>query len=142
MGMTYHVPSDEELARIEAQGRERDKHEPRIEAARFEAATGRLHLELRDGASVSFPARSMSDFAEATDEQITEVELIGDGQILHWATLDVDMSTIALLQIVLKMRTPQSTGRQGGRANTPAKVAAAQANGKKGGRPHKVSQPA
>jgi hypothetical protein len=56
---------------------------------------------------------------------------------LHWPKLDTDLYVPALLQGVFgsKQWMAQQLGAQGGRSRTAAKVAAARANGRKGGRP-------
>ena len=58
---------------------------------------------------------------------------------LHWPRFDADVYVPGLMAGALGSRTwmARQLGAQGGRASTPAKAAAARANGAKGGRPRK-----
>lgn len=140
--LKYHIPSDEELALIERESRERDEVEPRVQSFRFDASSGRMTLEMRGGASVSFDPRTVRGLEAASDEELAGLELIGEGELLHWDAIDVHMTTVALLQIVFKMRDLFASARRGGASRSPAKAEAARVNGQKGGRPRKLSQAA
>ena len=58
---------------------------------------------------------------------------------LHWPRLDADVYVPGLMAGALGSRAwmARELGAQGGRTSTPAKAAAARANGAKGGRPRK-----
>jgi len=71
----------------------------------------------------------------ATEDQLAGVEVLGAGSGLHWEALDVDLSVPALLAGLFGTRAHMA--RRGGQATSPAKAAAARANGAKGGRPRK-----
>lgn len=144
----YPMPTDEEIAQIERETLARDEVEPRVASYSYDAASGRLTLHLRGpqefprGPSVSFAARSVRGLEDATDEQLGTIELVGNGSALHWDALDVQATTIALLQIVFKLRSVQDVARKAGSTRSPAKAASAAQNGRKGGRPRKVPQAA
>jgi hypothetical protein len=55
---------------------------------------------------------------------------------LHWETLDVDFSVAGLVNGIFG--TAKWMAARAGRAISPAKAAAARANGAKGGRPRKA----
>ncbi len=140
--VSYHIPTDEELAQIERESLERDEVEPRVESFRFDASDGRMTLEMRGGASVSFDPRGVRGLEAASDEELAGLELIGNGSALHWDAIDVQVTTVALLQIVFKMRGLFAAARKGGASRSPAKAQAARINGQKGGRPRKLAQAA
>lgn len=138
-----HTPiTDTELARIERKSRQRDAVEPRLTEARYDAATGHLMLTLRDDVRLSFPARQLKSLAGATDEQLADLRIMSRGAALFFDSLDVQMTTIALLQLVFKLRSWAELGQRGGQIKSAAKVAAARANGTKGGRPRKQAKQA
>jgi DNA invertase Pin-like site-specific DNA recombinase len=57
---------------------------------------------------------------------------------LHWEELDTDLSVAGLLAGLFGTRA--HLARQAGSATSPAKAAAARANGAKGGRPRRSAQ--
>jgi hypothetical protein len=58
----------------------------------------------------------------------------------HWESLDVDLGVPELVAGLFSTKTWMAElGRQGGKAKSAAKSAASRANGKRGGRPRKVS---
>jgi hypothetical protein len=61
---------------------------------------------------------------------------------LHWPTLDVDLYVPALVSGIFGTRDWMSKqlARVAGQAKSPAKAAAARANGAKGGRPRKAAR--
>jgi hypothetical protein len=92
-------------------------------------------VELTNGCTFAFPTALVQGLSDAQDEQLEEVELLGDGYGLHWENLDVDYSVQGLLAGVFG--TASWMAQRAGRATSPAKAAAARANGAKGGRPRK-----
>jgi len=137
--ITYKPITDEELECIEHETRERDKTEPRIKTARYDRKNGRLVMEMQGDAEVSVPARSLGVLADASDEELADLRIVSRGSALHWDRLDVQMTTISLLQLIFRVRTISDIARRAGSATSPAKTAAARQNGKKGGRPRKVA---
>ena len=86
--------------------------------------------------SASIPA-----LASATPEQLADVELGPGGSGLQWEALDVDLSVAGLLLSSLgRSQKLSELARITGQVSTPAKAAAARANGAKGGRPRKVAR--
>ena len=89
------------------------------------------------GARLTFPARNWPEFSQATDAELSniEVNIFGD---LHWPDLDYAVDSLGFLSKLIGIALPQYTGRIGGKATSHAKAVAVRANGAKGGRPRKV----
>jgi hypothetical protein len=126
------------LAQIEAanrRGRELRDSVPFASAARYDAASNRIVVDLTNGASFSFPPQLVERLADATPEQLAQVELLGDGYGLGWEELDEHLTVPGLLNGVFG--TAKWMARLAGQSRSAAKVKAARANGAKGGRPRK-----
>lgn len=131
--------SDEKLEAAEARARTMLETEPRAASARFDAATGRIVVDLTNGCTFAFPARRIEELERAGDAEIAEVEVAGAGCGLHWPSRDADLTIGGLMNGVFGTRKWMSElARRAGRTTAPAKAAAARANGAKGGRPRKV----
>ncbi len=113
-------------------------HEPRAAAARYDRQLDRVVVELMNGCTFAFPPCLAQGLEDATDDQVAEVEILGAGYGLHWEALDADLSISGLLAGLFGTRSYMA--RQAGRATSPAKAAAARANGAKGGRPRNSAQ--
>lgn len=113
--------------------------EPRAAAARYEAKTGRIVVDLTDGCTFAFPARRAQGLQKANDAALAEVEILGLGAGLHWESLDVDLSVPGLIAGLFgtKAWMDRQRAAHAGSARSPDKAAAARENGKKGGRPSK-----
>jgi hypothetical protein len=109
--------------------------EPRAAAARYDRQSGQVVVELTNGCMFAFPPRLAQTLAGATEDQLTGVELLGAGSGLHWPALDVDLSVPHVLAGLFGTRAFMA--RLAGASTSPAKAAAARANGAKGGRPRR-----
>ncbi len=80
----------------------------------------------------------------AKPHQLDKIEITPSGLGIHFPKLDADLYLPALLEGFLGSRRwiAAQMGRIGGKASTKAKSAAARRNGKLGGRPKKVIEPA
>ena len=125
--------TDVEIDAALARGRAARLAEPRAAGARYDGASGRVVVELTNGCTFAFPARLAQGLERATDEQLAAVEILGAGSGLHWEDLDVDLSVPGLLAGLLG--TAAWMAGRAGSATSPAKAAAARANGRRGGRP-------
>ncbi len=105
-------------------------------SVRFDPASERVIVDFANGAAVQFPARAVEGLQQASAEELAEVELLGETG-LHWETLDVDYSISGLMRGIFGSRHFLAAQRRGGQSRSPAKTAAARANGMKGGRPGK-----
>jgi len=116
-------------------GRIAQQSEPRATAARYDKKNGRIIVELTNGCTFAFPPRIVQGLEASTDQDLAAVEILGAGYGLHWETLDVDFTVGGLLSGMFG--TKAYMARRAGQATSPAKAAAARANGAKGGRPKK-----
>ena len=136
--MTAHW-SDKQIDAAIARGKEKMERDPRALAARYDPASGRVLVELNNGCTFAFPARKVQGLEDASNEEIAEVELLGVGFGLHWETRDVDISLDGLINGIFGTKAWMSElARRAGSVSSPAKAAAARANGAKGGRPRKA----
>ncbi|MFA7096136.1 MAG: DUF2442 domain-containing protein [Gammaproteobacteria bacterium] len=108
-------------------------------AARYDRHRSRIVVRLDTGVEVTFPTALAEGLAGAAPEALADIQISPAGLGLHWPQLDADLYIPALLQGVFGSRRwmAQQFGAAGGRARSPAKAAAARANGRKGGRPRK-----
>jgi hypothetical protein len=128
--------TDREIDAALERGRIAAETEPRAAAARYDAKSGRIVIDLTNGATFAFPARLAEGLADAAPEGLADIEILGRGHALHWEKLDVDYSVPGLVAGVFGTRRWMAA--RAGRARSPAKAAAARANGAKGGRPRKA----
>jgi hypothetical protein len=119
-------------------GRIAQASEPRAAAARYDRKAGRIVVDLTNGCTFAFPPRLAQGLEEATDDQLAEVEILGQGYGLHWEALDVDLSLPGLMAGIFG--TKAYMARRAGQATSAAKAAASRANGAKGGRPRKAAR--
>src|SRR5690606_40682136 len=86
------LTDDEILAQIAA-ARERAavEDEPRAEHAYYDAATGRVMVELKGGTVFGFPAEYAQGLRGASAEDLAKVEVTPGGVGLHWEELDADL---------------------------------------------------
>jgi hypothetical protein len=128
--------TDEEIEAANERGRVFRETHPHAKSARYDRKADRVVVELINGATFAFPPRLVEGLHDASPEEIAEVEVIGAGYGLHWESLDLDYSVPGLMNGVFG--TARWMAAKAGRATSPAKAAAARANGAKGGRPRKA----
>lgn len=127
--------TDAEIEAAMERGRRAQQTEPRAASARYDRKRGRVIVDLTNGCTFAFPPRMAQGLESATDDELTTVEILGAGYGLHWEALDTDLSVPGLLAGLFG--TKAYMARRAGQAKSPAKAAAARANGTKGGRPRK-----
>ncbi|MBL8580051.1 MAG: DUF2442 domain-containing protein [Mesorhizobium sp.] len=132
--------TDRQFEDAEAHGREVLANEPAADSARYDRRSGRVVIELRNGCAYAFPAGLVQDLQGAGADDLAEIETDAVGLNLHWPTLDVDLYVAALVSGIFGTRKWMKTelARLAGSSKSPAKAAAARANGAKGGRPRKA----
>lgn len=128
--------TEAQIIAAEERGRLAAASEPRATRARYDRRRGRMVIDLANGCSFTFPTRLAQGLEAATDDQIAAFEILGDGYGLHWEQLDVDLSIPGLMAGLFG--TKAHMARKAGQTRSPAKAAAARANGTKGGRPRKT----
>lgn len=113
----------------------------RAVSARYDRRRSRIVVALNTGVELAFPTRLAQGLANASPDDLAEIEVSPAGLGLHWPKLDADLYVPALLQGVFGSKSwmARQLGAEGGRSRTGAKVAASRENGRKGGRPRKVA---
>lgn len=132
----------QELAKADeavARGKLEQAAQPRAIAAHYDARKKVVEIELANGASFTFPPNLAQGLEGARAADLAEIEITPMGTGLHWPRLDADLTVDGLLAGVFGSRSwLRAHAARAGRARTPAKGAAARANGAKGGRPRKT----
>ena len=110
-------------------------------AARYDRRTSRIVVNLNTGMQIAVPPRLMEGLADASPADLAEIEISPSRLGLHWPKLDADVYVPGLMQGVFgsKRWMAAQLGAAGGQARSRAKTAAAQENGRKGGRPRKAA---
>jgi hypothetical protein len=131
--------TDNQFQNAKRRAREQEAHVPRAIAVQFDPKQRLLVIELSSRAFVCFRDRDLQGLA-GVDARDLKVEVIGDGYGIHFPTIDQDFYLPALLEGFLGTgRWMAERARKGGRSTSSAKKAAAQANGRLGGRPRKIN---
>jgi len=132
------LTTDAEIDAALAQATIREPYRPKAVAVAYRAGDDMVAITLATGVELAIPRRLLQGLDGATPAQIAGVEILGPGDSLHWEALDVDHYVPSLIEGVFGNRRWMSEiGKRGGAARTPAKSAAARANGRQGGRPRK-----
>lgn len=110
-------------------------------SARYDRRTRRVIVSLNSGVEIAFPVSLAEGLADAAPAHLAKIEISPSGLGLHWPQLDIDFYVPALLQGVFGSPRWMAAqlGGAGGRSRSAAKVKAARANGRKGGRPRKTA---
>jgi Protein of unknown function (DUF2442) len=113
---------------------------PRAVEARYDRRRDRVVVSLDNGLELAFPPELAEGLSEASPADLAGIEITPTGLGLHWPKLDADLYLPGLLNGVFG--SPRwmagAMGRLGGKARSDAKVAAARANGRRGGRPRRM----
>ncbi len=107
--------------------------------ARYDRKRDRIVISLSSGLEVGFAPHDAQGLENATSSQLGKIEISPSGLGIHFPKLDADLYLPALLEGFFGSRRWMAArlGVVGGKAKSPAKVSAARANGKLGGRPRK-----
>jgi hypothetical protein len=134
--------TDADFEAAEARGRKMLETEPRATSARYDRRSGRVVIDLVNGCTYAFPVQLVQDLQGASHDELANVEVEGLGFDLHWPALDADLYVPALVAGIFGTRNwmTKELARRAGQAKSPAKAAAARANGSKGGRPRKLAK--
>jgi hypothetical protein len=137
--------SDDELVRQIEAAREAERTaeltEPRAREAYYDAATGRIVVELKLGGAFAFPPDMFSELVGRPAEQLAAVRPCFGGEALEWEDLDVHIGVAGVLVRMLGPALPRAFAQKGGSSTSERKAAAARANGARGGRPRKRQEP-
>ncbi len=89
--------SDEQYEAAIERGRVVFETEPHAMSVRHDLKSGMTVVELYNGCTFAFPPRRLQGLEQATDAQLSEVEVAGQGYGLHWESLDVDYTVPGLM---------------------------------------------
>ena len=119
---------------------ERHRKEPLAVSARYDQQRKRVVVKLNTGVELAFPPELAEGLQNASQAELSQIEISPSGFGLHFPRLDADLYVPALLKGVFGSKSwiAAQLGREGGRSRSRAKIAAARANGKRGGRPRKA----
>jgi hypothetical protein len=133
--------TDRDKRKAEARLQARLESTPVAESARYDRRRSRVVVTLRNALELAFPPEVAEGLAGARPSDLNVIEISPTGLGLHWPRLDADLYIPALLEGVFGSRSwmARQMGREGGKATTAGKRAAARENGKLGGRPRKSS---
>ena len=131
-------------AEIEAAYRRQERRlamGPLAVAVRYDRTSDTVVVDMNNGARLVIPQRLMQGLRHATPDQLRDGIVTGQGTTLTWPVLDADFTVMSLLRGVYGgPRWMSELARLAGSTKSPAKAAAARANGRKGGRPRKSGQ--
>jgi hypothetical protein len=112
--------------------------EPTVVRAWFDHTTRKIRLELSTGLELAFPAENAQGLQNASDQQLSRIEITPMGLGLHWPECDADLLVSGMLQGYLGSKSfMRDHLARAGRVQSDAKAKAARLNGAKGGRPKK-----
>ncbi len=133
--------TDADIRRAERAAEAKMAAGPRAVTARYDRRLDRVIVSLDNGLDLAFPPRMAEGLDKATASDLATIEISPTGLGLHWPKLDADLYLPALMAGIFGSPRWMAglLGRMGGRSRTDAKVAAARANGKRGGRPRKTA---
>ena len=136
----YVTVSDEFDAAL-GRASERQQNEPVAVSARYDRRRGRVVISLDTGIELAFPPHLAEGLKNATPADLFQIEISPSGFGIHFPRLDADLYVPALVKGVFgsKSLAAAQLGREGGRSRSRAKIAAARANGKRGGRPRIIT---
>src|SRR4051812_6864675 len=89
--------TDAEFAAAEERGRHYRATQPHAASARYDRKNDRIVVELTNGATFAFPPGLAEGLSDATADELSDIELLGDGFGLHWEKLDVDYTVPGLV---------------------------------------------
>lgn len=114
---------------------------PTATSARYDRKNDKIVISLSSGLEVGFAPKSAQGLESAKPSELGKIEISPSGLGIHFPKLDADLYLPALLEGLFgsKRWTAARLGAAGGQAKSPAKAAAARANGRLGGRPRKTA---
>jgi hypothetical protein len=130
----------EEFDRANERATQRAKG-PVATAVRYDRRIGRVVVSLNTGLDIAFAPQDAQGLESAKPAQLDTIEITPSGLGLHFPKLDADIYLPALLEGFLGSAqwSAARLGVLGGSARSVAKGAASRANGKRGGRPRKLT---
>jgi hypothetical protein len=113
--------------------------EPVLERVRYSPSRDVVALRLSSGALVEIPRLTIKELRNLNHAQLQTLTPDNAGMTLSQRDLDIDIYLPGLFSEVLGVKPSAVLGRKGGTSRSPAKRRAARRNGRRGGRPKKIS---
>lgn len=131
-------PTDAELDEARRRYEARLAIEPLATRVYYDRVGDTIVVEMNNGAALVVPRRLMQGLTNAIPEQLERAQLCGDGTFIDFDELDTQFTVMSLLMGIYGGKKWMSeVASRAGATRSPAKAAAARANGRKGGRPRK-----
>jgi hypothetical protein len=128
----------EEIAQARKNFAHADATELRAVSVRYDREANKIVVDLRNGATFMFPPELAQGLADASSDELSDVQLTPAADGLHWPQLDVFLGIPLMMKGIFGSRSWMAKiGRKGGQSTSEAKASASRENGKKGGRPAK-----
>ncbi len=113
--------------------------EPVLERVKYAPTRDVVALRLSSGTLVEIPRLTIKELRNLNQAQLQALRPDNAGMTLSQRDLDIDIYIPGLLGEALGVKPSAILGRKGGTSRSPAKRRAAQRNGRRGGRPKKIS---
>lgn len=108
-------PTDAEIDQAMARGEALARRAIRALAVCYDAERDDVILSLSDGETLTIARSLIQGLGEASKEDVSAVELLGDGSGLHWERLDMDFTVAGLVAGIFGNRSwMERLGHQGG----------------------------
>jgi len=102
---------DRQVREAVKRGKETEKREPRAVAVKHES--GRTFVELATGWSFSFDPRVFSEFKDASEKDLEQVKIWGQGYTLEWTRLDAHIGIgVIMLKLIGEKYLASELSRQ------------------------------
>ncbi len=88
---------DRQFEEATKRGQESLRTQPRARSAYYDAASGRIVVELLNGCTFVFPAHLAQGLRGASSQDLAEVKVMPHGFALHWEKLDADFTLEGLM---------------------------------------------
>jgi hypothetical protein len=114
--------------------------EPVLEEVKYTPTRDVVTLRLSTGTVVEIPRLTIKELRNLNQAELKALGPDNAGMTLSQRDLDIDIYIPGLLNEALGVQPSAVLGRKGGASRSPAKRRAAQRNGRRGGRPKKISK--
>ena len=118
-------PSDAFGAQYEAavaRGEARRKTHPLAASVEFEAGRGEYVIRLTSGESFGIPIAKIPELLGARPGELSRVEIFARGEGVRWDALDLDLSTLTLLNRAFGQMIRRAQRKKSGEVRSVAKT--------------------
>jgi len=147
MTMNQYRITDAEYAAALAAGQTEVEAEIRAQAVRYVPDRDAIEIVTTRNAGFLIPRQWISALQDVPIADLAKLEIWPDGSAIELEDQDIHISVHGLMTAILPAMLPPRAvaaifASRGGKATSDAKRSSAQVNGRKGGRPRKVPDPA